>query len=349
MLFFLKMENVMESISLKNTKGNNMEVQYLKTFDYIEIKAAYKSHLINNSLSSSTINTMITDALYIWRNGSKDLFWEVVQSNDFELKASETLENLLKTNSKSDIQKSVKSYMSHLRRFCLFLDSNVIPKNTNIDVIVKIETQFRNNVKKQNEIVIPKPSKEEIDKYLLKWKTLDDYSLQEDALDKLFFILCKKNENITDILLKSSTLNDFYSTNIFKIYPLARHILSLDIDSRLKNSDVNLVKDIQYVKYGNVVKNFYSFATKYCSHHNPLEFPIYDSYVDLVLRYFRKRDEFSLFQDTDLKDYAKFKNILLDFQMFYGLSNYNLKQIDQYLWLLGKDYFPKKYKKNSKV
>ncbi|UTW70364.1 hypothetical protein KHA80_07545 [Anaerobacillus sp. HL2] len=44
---------------------------------------------------------------------------------------------------------------------------------------------------------------------------------------------------------------------------------------------------------GEKKKNFYSFATKYCSHHNPLDYPIYDSYVDEVLRHFRNRDGFS--------------------------------------------------------
>lgn len=123
--------------------------------------------------------------------------------------------------------------------------------------------------------------------------------------------------------------------------------MSLKIDSRLISGDVNLVKDIQFVKYDKGIKNFYSFATKYCSHHKPIDYPIYDSYVDIVLRHFRKCDEFSIFQDSDLKDYPKFKNILLDFQSFYGLNDYNLKQIDQYLWLLGKDYFPKNYKKKN--
>jgi len=69
--------------------------------------------------------------------------------------------------------------------------------------------------------------------------------------------------------------------------------------------------------------------------------------VDLVLKHFRKCDDFSLIQEQDLKDYTNFKNILLDFQAFYGLNNYNLKQIDQYLWLLGKDFFPKNYKKKK--
>lgn len=33
--------------------------------------------------------------------------------------------------------------------------------------------------------------------------------------------------------------------------------------------------------------------------------------------------------------------ILLDFQKNYGLEDFNLKQIDKYLWQLGKEKFPK--------
>jgi len=317
-----------------------MELQYLETLDYNQIKTVYKSYLISNNFSSSAINTMITDALYIWRHSNKDLFWQVLTSAKFEEDARNILLDLLSKNSKGS-KNDISSYMSHLRRFRIFLDPKESIQVADIGVKAK---EIR---KSKKIIVIPKPSKEELDKYLSKWNTLEDYSLQENALDKLFFELCPKNENITDILLKTSTLNDFYSTNIFKIYPLARHILSLNIDARLNEGDVNLVKDIQYVKYYKGIKNFYSFATKYCSHHKPLDYPIYDSYVDLVLRHFRKCDEFSIFQDSDLKDYPKFKNILLDFQLFYGLNEYNLKQIDQYLWLLGKDYFPKNYKKKN--
>ena len=50
----------------------------------------------------------------------------------------------------------------------------------------------------------------------------------------------------------------------------------------------------------------------------------------------------------DLKDYIKFKSILNDFRTFYGLDQYNLKQIDQYVWQLGKDYFPKNYGKKKR-
>ena len=33
--------------------------------------------------------------------------------------------------------------------------------------------------------------------------------------------------------------------------------------------------------------------------------------------------------------------------IFYGLDKYNLKQTDQYVWQLGKEYFPKNYEKNE--
>ena len=191
---------------------------------------------------------------------------------------------------------------------------------------------------------VPNPSILEVKKYLKSWSELENYKLQEDALDKLFFELIPKNEDISDILLKVATLNDFYSTNIFSVYPLAKHILSIDIDERLRQGDVALVKEIQKVNYGGVTKNFYSFATKYCSHHNPIEYPIYDSYVEKVLKYFRKKDKFAVFKNADLKDYQQFKKILLTFRSYYCLEEFNLKEIDQYMWQLGKEYFPKKYK-----
>ena len=194
-------------------------------------------------------------------------------------------------------------------------------------------------------ISVPAPSIEQVEYYLQKWDSLENYHLQEDALDSLFFELAPRNESITDILLKAATLNDFYSTNIFSIFPVAKHIQSLNIDDRLKVGDVTLVKDIQHVIINGAEKNFYSFATKYCSHHNPLAFPIYDSYVDRVLRYFRDWDGFADFKNEDLKDYICFKQALIDFQSFYGLLDYNLKQIDKYIWQLGKDYFPKNYGK----
>ena len=77
---------------------------------------------------------------------------------------------------------------------------------------------------KSLKIDIPTPSIEQVEYYLQAWNKLENYRLQEDALDKLFLDLCTKNIEISDILLKVVALNDFYSTNIFSVYPVAKHI-----------------------------------------------------------------------------------------------------------------------------
>lgn len=184
---------------------------------------------------------------------------------------------------------------------------------------------------------IPRPSKNEVNKYIEKWKTLENYVNQEKSLNKLFNDLLPENKLIEDILIKASTLNDFYSTNIFSIFPVAKHIHELDIDERLKQGDLSLVEDMAYIE--ELDKRFYSFASKYCSHHNPEYYPIFDNYVLRVLIHFKKIDHFSKFTRADLKDYIKFNEVLDEFSEFYGLEKYSKKELDRYLWLLGKEYF----------
>lgn len=202
----------------------------------------------------------------------------------------------------------------------------------------------KNIIKKNLWDDIKRPCKEEIEKYLLAWEQLENYSVQEKILNRMFFETYPTNKEMEGVLLKVVTLNAFYSTNIFNTYEMAKHILKLDIDERLKRGDVTLVNDISTRKLTDgKVKNFYSFASKYCSHHRPLDYAIYDSYVDRILRYFRNADGFFEFEDSDLKNYEKFSEILYQFREFYGLERYNLKQLDRYLWQLGKEKFPRKY------
>ena len=188
---------------------------------------------------------------------------------------------------------------------------------------------------------IPKPSVKEVEKYLQQWNTLENYVNQENSLNKLFFDVLPENKLIEDILIKCSTLNDFYSTNIFSIFPVAKHIYQLDIDKRLREGDLTLVNDIADVK--ELDRRFYSFASKYCSHHNPEQFPIYDSYVSKTLMHFKKVNKFAKFTNNNLKDYTVFKNVLNEFKTYYKLEQYSLKELDKYLWLLGKEFFKKQY------
>lgn len=201
--------------------------------------------------------------------------------------------------------------------------------------------------KVENKANIPTPTSDEVNNWLKKWDSLPDYTTQEEAIDELFQGYYNSNKSLKNIIIKCSVLNDFYSTNIFKVYPVARHILELDIDDRLKNGDISLVNEIANNKISGKEKNFYSFASKYCSHHNQEEYPIYDYYVDQMLRHFRNVDVFFDFDNNDLKNYEKFKNILLKFREFYKLEKFSLKDLDRYLWQAGKEYYPKNYKKKK--
>lgn len=181
------------------------------------------------------------------------------------------------------------------------------------------------------------PSVKDVEWFLNYWNEHPSYSNHEKSLNKLFFQLCPANDCIEDILIKCSALNDFYSTNIYDISAVARHILSLHIDERLKNHDLSLVRDIAYVE--EIGKTYYSFATKYCSHHQPEHYAIYDSYVENVLVSLNMRDKFANFQRReDLKNYSTYMMAINAFQRRYGLQYY-IKELDMYLWQLGKWYF----------
>lgn len=194
---------------------------------------------------------------------------------------------------------------------------------------------------------LAKPSPVEIENALNEWAVLDNYVLQEKSLKKLFTVTYPENRDIDDVLVKVCTLNDFYSTNIFSPFTIAKHIIELNIDPRLKENDLNLVNHLAKISTGpGKIRNFYSFASKYCSHHKPEAYPIYDSFAEKMLLHFKK-EKFYNFDKQELKSYPLYKKVILKFQEFYGLESYTLKEIDKYLWINGKKYFPKKYKKQS--
>lgn len=188
-------------------------------------------------------------------------------------------------------------------------------------------------------IEIPAPTSEIITARLNEWRGLEKYVLQERCLNRLFQDLLPKNENIDDVLIKVSALNDFYSTNIFDTHAVAKHISALRISDSLKNGELELVNRLSEVDVGGKTRRFYSFSSKYCSHHQPERYPIYDRYVEKVLLYFRKRTNFAKFKNADLKNYPEFVSIVQEFSKTFSLSAFSLKEIDAYLWLTGKKHF----------
>jgi hypothetical protein len=191
------------------------------------------------------------------------------------------------------------------------------------------------------------PTNDLINEYIVKFNNDERYYLADQAIIKLFSAF-PKNENLEDIILKISVINDLYSTNIFSTFKLAKHIRQLQIDNYLSEKKLSIVNEIAIghgisKPKGQGDRNFYSFATKYCNWHKPEVYPIYDRFVHKILIEYRKTDNFSDFNDDDLKIFEKFVKIITDFKQTYSLTNWNLKEIDKFLWIYGKEKFPNNY------
>lgn len=186
----------------------------------------------------------------------------------------------------------------------------------------------------------PMPTTAAITQYWKRWQNNEAYALPERTLSLLFNDLYPTNTKEEQVLLKVIVLNRIYGTNIWDTTSVAKHIMGLDIDNRLKCKDISLVNDLASMTFRGKARMFYSFATKYCSMHCPESFPIYDSLVKKMLLHFRDADGFTSFQNGDLNRYDYFVRIVHSFQSHYGLQQHSLKQIDVFLWLGGKESFP---------
>lgn len=313
------------------------------------LRQEFKTYMQERFPNDRNISSTVSMAFFLVRYGDElDIdFQKVLSNRAIPTEYKQKLEMYFITRGRKNPRANASVYERSLRLLLEYLDGKPYIAVNQEKAIKKSSSFPRKSVVAE----VPCPTKQAVNDYLKKWTELPDYSEQEAALHLLFHDTFHGNDNLSAVLLKCSTLNDFYGTNIFKIYPLAKHIVSLNIDDQLTRGDPQLVNDISE---GHGIKSrsgkelhLFSFATKYCSHHNPNDFPIFDSYVEKLLLYFRNVDRFSAFTSEELRDYKIFKKVILDFRKAYHLQDFNLKQIDQYLWQLGKEVFPKRYGKGK--
>ncbi len=197
--------------------------------------------------------------------------------------------------------------------------------------------------------VKPLPSGDKLRKlapiYIKRWDNLQDYPEQERTLNRLF-AAHPGNTDFDTVMVKVATLDNFYSTQLRSVPEVVYRILSIgDFDGKVSRGDRDLV-DMMCAT--DAYKPF-SFASKYCSRHNKDAYPIYDSFVANVLSKYREDERFTTI-GTDIldnrnKSYEKdYFPIMTDFMMSYGLTRHSFKEIDIFLWLLGKECFSDKYK-----
>lgn len=192
------------------------------------------------------------------------------------------------------------------------------------------------------------PNDDEI-KYFIDTEWNKSQEVSENALNYLFLEVFPDNINIDKVFLKISALNDVYSTflsnedktKIAKI--ITEKIEDFDAKIHSNNVDTSIVNYLCQLAKEDTGKYLYSFASKYCSHHKKDLYPIYDSYVDIMLKWYRDNNDVGFFfenKDINCKDYSKFVKIINDFKEKFLLQS-SIKQIDQFLWSAGKIFFQK--------
>lgn len=160
--------------------------------------------------------------------------------------------------------------------------------------------------------------------------------LTEEALDLLLSDF-PENVELVHVLLKVVALNELYSTNIFSIEKVARHVAELHVDTFLANGSLEVVDKIANVMIEGKIRNNFSFATKYCNWHNRAAYPMYDGNAVTCLVWYKDRDSFADFEDDDNLRYSKtFFDVVDKFRDHYGLNSFTFKQLDKFLWRFGK-------------
>lgn len=200
--------------------------------------------------------------------------------------------------------------------------------------------------------IVTKPSADDIRRADAEFDS--ENGILEGALQELFGQY-PHNTQPAQVLLKVTALNTFYSTqiplyreSIPTIFDVAEHIVALGIDSDLERGNDGLVSRLAKTEVPRKkVYFYYSFATKYCSWHNPNAYPIFDSRVYAYLCHLVNHDCLDRFRQNDLWDYPNFKKVIQNFQERNQLGDFTFKDIDKFLYLQGTRVIGSKKKKET--
>lgn len=166
---------------------------------------------------------------------------------------------------------------------------------------------------------------------------LDLYTDQEmyftnDTRNLEFFKANSANTKLEDIIQKLSVMNDFEVNQLVAQEVIAKHILELNIDSRLAKNDLSVVVDITHFAINGKKENLLHFASVYCNLHKPNVFPIYsDQFLNFYKRYI-KEHRLNINPDA-LERYDVFIKAHDDFIIRYGLKGkMNYLEMRKFAW-----------------
>ncbi|EKD44523.1 MAG: 30S ribosomal protein S17 [uncultured bacterium (gcode 4)] len=174
--------------------------------------------------------------------------------------------------------------------------------------------------------------RKDIDEWRKAFNNDQNTKLSFDAITK-FIENNRFGSTKENILIKLCIINQLYSTNIHYPVNLANHIFKYgtELDSLIKAWDVKAIDifrdcEITTSWWKGKTMNFYSFATKYCSFHNPEKYPKFDSLIENHLKLKNNK--------TNLRDYKIYKQVLEDYKKSIWCDDLSFDEFDKWLWYI---------------
>jgi hypothetical protein len=164
-----------------------------------------------------------------------------------------------------------------------------------------------------------------------------EYWLTEEALAQLRAQF-PRNTDLRHVLLKVVVLNRLYHAMVrdIDVEAVAKHIVQLANDKHLDQLlDQSCLDAVFLICDCPGLKDYTCFSSKFCIWHNPDAYPIYDRNVRACLGAYGKQDGFATFRQEDLFYYKKLVEIVRAFRNYYGLSCFNFKELDKFMYRSG--------------
>lgn len=210
-----------------------------------------------------------------------------------------------------------------------------------------------------NIAISPEHLREEVARCVGIWET-EGYTRDEGFLDNLFTEECRGNTHEPAVFTKVAALDSLYATYILK----GHHGVIVDALCQLGNS---LDKELEHGEEGAVgrivvainnelkakklrKRNYYSFATKYCSFHNFSGYSLFDTHARTTLEDILKlspSDFGGKEKVRQLESYPKLHEAIGRLITDNGLKKFGRRGVDHYLWIRGREEAAKRRRERA--
>lgn len=90
-----------------------------------ELRNGFKEYLQKQGMSNVTITQSCSYAFYLWKHGTKNMFWTMITSPDFELDYKKALKHIITHDTgKEPSRQTLVLYMYHARKLRNYIFSN---------------------------------------------------------------------------------------------------------------------------------------------------------------------------------------------------------------------------------